>query len=150
MMPAAARVLLLAGLVALTTAAEGCRSAPPTPRPLRPALPRIPRDIPRFEIDSVSDSTVVFRVQEARWLRVGLSGFAVDPQQRDALVARLRITARDSVRATALIVSQVSRVTSQHFLLVSRPATPWYRSRSFWTGAALGVSMGAGGALVAR
>lgn len=113
-------------------------------------LPRIPREAARFEIDSVTDSTATFRIQEARWVRPGLSSYVVDPQQRDGLVARLRIIARDSVTATALVTGQVARVKTDHFLLVVRPAHKWWQSRVFWAGAVMGATMGAGGVAILR
>jgi hypothetical protein len=113
-------------------------------------LPRIPRDAPRFEIDSVTDSTAMFRVQEARWIRPGQSTYVVDPQQRDALVARLRIISRDSLSATALVTSQVARVKAEHFLLVVRPPTPWWRTRHVWFGTLGGATVAIGGALLIR
>ncbi|GAB1341223.1 hypothetical protein MASR1M101_03500 [Gemmatimonas sp.] len=115
-----------------------------------PSLPRIPRDAARFEIDSVTDSTATFRVREAQWVRPGLQSYVVDPQQRDALVARLRLIARDSANATALVTGQVARVKVDHFLLVVRPTSRWWQSRTFWAGTLLGASVGAGGVLVAR
>lgn len=132
------------------TVAVACRATPPARASIQPELPRIPRDAPRFEIDSLTDSTASFRVQEARWIRAGLSSYVVDPQQRDALVARLRITSRDSLTATALIVSQVARVKPDHFLLVVRPPTPWWRNRLFWAGTVSGAAVGIGGALLVR
>lgn len=107
-------------------------------------LPRIPRDAARFEIDSVTDSTATFRVREARWVRPGLQSYVIDPAQRDALVARLRVIARDSVSATALVTGQVSRVRAEHFLLVVRPPQRWWQSRTFWAGALLGAAFGVG------
>lgn len=115
-----------------------------------PSVLRIPRDAARFEIDSVTDSTATFRVREAQWVRPGLQSYVVDPQQRDALVARLRVIARDSANATALVTGQVARVKADHFLLVVRPASRWWHSRTFWAGTLLGASVGAGGVLVAR
>jgi hypothetical protein len=109
---------------------------------VEPVLPRIPRDAPRFEIDSVSDSTATFRVQESRWIRVGMQGYAVDAGQRDALVARLTIMSRDSVSATALVTSQVARVRKDHMLLVLEPTRPWWKSSRFWWGSVLGAAVG--------
>lgn len=109
-----------------------------------PVLPRIPRDAARFEIDAVDDSTATFRVFESRWLRAGLPAYAVDPAHRDALVARLTIIRRDSVTASALVTSQVARVTTDHFLLVPPPKTPWWRTRLFWVGTLVGSAVGAG------
>lgn len=113
-------------------------------------LPRIPRDAARFEIDSVTDSTATFRIREARWVRPGLQSYVVDPQQRDALVARLRVIVSDSVNATALVTGQVTSVKSEHFLLVVRPERRWWQSKAFWVGTLVGGVIGAGGVVLAR
>ena len=114
------------------------------------AAARIPRDAARFEIESVDDSTARFRAVEARWIRVGATVYAVDPAQRDALVARLRVIRADSGRLTALVTSQITRVTTNHFLLAIEPAVPWYRARRFWIGVASGGVLGATSAVVSR
>lgn len=133
------------GFVALVTVAGGgCRRAERAPAPLIPVLPRIPRDAARFEIDAIDDSTATFRVFESRWVRTGLSAYAVDPVRRDALVARLTIIRRDSTTATALVTSQVARVTTDHFLLVPPLPRVWWRTRRFWLGALVGSAVGAG------
>ncbi|MCE2900541.1 MAG: hypothetical protein ACK5W7_00950 [Gemmatimonadaceae bacterium] len=128
----------------------GCRSGPLARASVHPLPPRIPRDAARFEIDSVTDSTASFRVQEARWIRPGHAAYVVDAKQRDALVARLHIVGRDSLTATALITSQVARVRAEHVLLVVRPPSPWWRSNRFWVGSLAGAAVGAGGALLGR
>jgi hypothetical protein len=119
-------------------------------RPPAAASARIPRDAPRFEIESVDDSTATFRAFEARWLKPGMTIHAVDPARRDALVARLRIVRGDSGRLTALITSQVTRVTAEHALIAVKPPTKWYRERRFWWGFVGGGVAGAAGALIAR
>lgn len=128
----------------LTVSGTGCHRREPTVAPLMPVLPRIPRDAARFEIDAVDDSTATFRVFESRWLRAGQSAYAVDPAHRDALVARLTIIRRDSTTATALVTSQVARVTTEHFLLVPPRPTPWWRAKRFWIGTLVGGAVGAG------
>jgi len=133
------------GLIALlTVAGSGCHRAERAVAPLMPVLPRIPRDAARFEIDAVDDSTATFRVFESRWLRAGLSAYAVDPVHRDALVARLTILRRDSTTATALVTSQVARVTTDHFLLVPPPPRPWWGTKLFWIGTLVGSAVGVG------
>jgi hypothetical protein len=114
------------------------------------AMGRIPRDAARFEIESVDDSTAQFRRFEAKWLRKGMEVYAVDPARRDALVARLRIVRSDSGRLTALVTAQVTKVTTNHFVLAVEPPVPWYRARRFWWGALGGGLVGAAGAVVAR
>lgn len=131
-------------LVLLFVATTGCHRRERSAAPLMPVLPRIPRDASRFEIDAVDDSTATFRVLEARWLRAGLAAYVVDPSHRDALVARLTIIRRDSSSASALITSQVARVTTDHVLLVPARRTPWWRSRLFWFGAIAGSAAGVG------
>lgn len=138
-------------LVALVVAAmaAGCHRALPS-RVAASPLPRIPRDAPRFEIDSVTDSTAIFRTREARWVRRGSIAYAVDPLQRDAIIAQLRIVMRDSVRAVGLVTSQVSGLKPTHVLLVLHPDAPWWRRREFWSGAGVGAAVGAGAAALTR
>ncbi len=110
----------------------------------------MPRDAARFEIDAVDDSTVRFRRLESRWLRPGMVAVAVDPRNRDALVARLRLVYVDSAKVTALVTGQVSRVTTSHFLLVARPQTRWFRDSHFWLGALAGAAVGTAARSVSR
>lgn len=42
-----------------------------------------------------------------------------------------------------MITGQVARVKTVHFLLVVRPVSPWWKSRGFWTGTAVGAAVGA-------
>ena len=138
-------------------ASAGCQRSPRRARAATEPAPitvttsgRIPRDAARFEIESVDDSTAHFRPFEARWLRPGMEVYAVDPARRDALVARLRIVRADSGRLIALVTAQVTRVTTEHFLLAVKPTVPWYRTRRFWWGFVGGGVVGAAGATVAR
>lgn len=131
-------------LVFMFVAIAGCHRREPTAAPLTPVLPRIPRDASRFEIDAVDDSTARFRVFEVRWLQPGLAAYVVDPSRRDALVARLTVIRRDSSSASALVTSQVARVTTDHVLLVPLPPPRWWRDRSIWFGALVGSVVGAG------
>lgn len=105
---------------------------------------RIPRDASRFEIESVDDSIARFLPYETRWLRVGTPMYAVDPARRDALVARLRVVGMDSGRVRALVVSQTTRLTTNHFLLAVEPKRAFYQTKRFWgtlfVGAGLGVA----------
>jgi RimJ/RimL family protein N-acetyltransferase len=127
-----------------------CHRTTPLPASSSSPLPRIPRDAARFEIDSVTDSTAIFRWREARWMRRGDVAYAVDPMQRDALIAQLRIVSRDSLTATAVVTSQVSGIRLTHMLLVLHPTAPWWRRTPFWTGAGVGAVLGAGAAGLAR
>lgn len=123
----------------------GCHALPAwrpatAPGVTGPRLPRIPRDAARFEIESVNDSTATFRVREATWVRPGLQSYVVDPAQRDALVARMVVVSRSGESATALVTGQVTSVKADHFLLVVRPASPWWKSARFWAGAVAGAT----------
>lgn len=96
----------------------------------------------RFFVDSVADSTFVFRVGTARWLRGGSMGIAVDPGRRDARVARFRVlTVRDG-RATALITGQTTFVTTDHVALVDVPRRRFWRDTRFWAGTVIGGIFG--------
>ncbi len=112
---------------------------------------RIPRDAARFEIDVVDDSTARFKPREALWVAEGMTAYVVDPLNRDALVARLRITSVWNATAVGVVTSQVTRVTTQHVVLLTPPIVPWWKTRRFWIGTALGTVVGgAAGALIAR
>ena len=138
-------------VVGLAFALAGChRSAVVRTTPPPSATVRIARDAARFEIDAVDDSTARFRPLESRWLRVGMSAIVVDPKNRDALVARVRIMSADSLVVTALVIGQVGRVTTDHFLLVMRPKTRWWRDRRFWFGALAGGALGSAATRIAR
>ena len=97
----------------------------------------------RFEISATDDSTFSFSVARDHWVHRGLEGIAVDPREHDALVARFRVVAVDSGEATALVIGQTTRITTDHVALLVRPATPWYRRGVFWLGAVLGAAIGA-------
>lgn len=95
---------------------------------------RIPRTAARFELVAVDDSTVRFRPQEATWVRAGAVAHVVDPTNRDALVARMRVLQVRNDTAVALVMSQVTRVRPEHVILLSPPTTRWWRDRTFWIG----------------
>jgi hypothetical protein len=135
---------------ALLTAALLSACHHPVPVAATSPLPRIPRDAPRFEIDSLTDSTAIFRTREARWIRRGAVAYAVDPMQRDAIIAQLRVVVRDSTRAIALVTSQVSGIKPTHVLLVLHREAPWWRRGMFWSGAGVGAALGAGAAVLTR
>lgn len=96
----------------------------------------------RFFVDSVGDSTFVFRVGGERWLRAGSSGIAVDPARRDARVARFTVLAVAAGRATALITGQTTFVTTDHVALLDVPRRPFWRERRFWAGLLIGGAFG--------
>lgn len=96
----------------------------------------------RFFVDSVADSTFIFRVGDARWIRRGQSGIAVDPGQRDALVARFRIVNVSHDSATALITGQTTFLTGRHVALVEEPRVPFWKRGLFWKGSVAGVALG--------
>lgn len=137
------------GVVTAGVVIAACHRAP-TPAEASAPMQRIPRDAPRFEIDSVTDSTAIFRPREAQWIRRGDIVFAVDPMQRDAVIAQLRVVDRDSVRAVALVTAQVSSVKPTHALLVVRQQPSWWRRGLFWSGAGIGAAIGAGTVALTR
>lgn len=125
----------------------GCSARPVS---VSPQALRIPRDAARFEIDSVTDSTAIFRLQEARWVRRGMLGYAVDPVQRDELVARVTVVSVDSTSAVAVVTSQTALVRTGHVLLVLRPERRWWHDRMLWTGVGTGAVLGAGAVLLTK
>lgn len=103
---------------------------------------RIPRNASRFEIDVVDDSTARFKVWEADWIRPGLVAHVVDPMQRDALVANVRVISVSNGTAVALVTSQVTRMRAEYIVLVTPPPISWWGHKRFWFGAVLGTAIG--------
>jgi hypothetical protein len=97
----------------------------------------------RFEITLVGDTTFGFSRGEAAWVRRGVTGIAVDPRRRDALVARFLVTSVDTGFVTALITGQATRVSTEHIVILEEPRRPWYRTVTFWAGTAVGALLGA-------
>lgn len=99
----------------------------------------------RFEIASVGDTTLSFRVGEARWVRPGQVGTAVDPRRRDQMVARFRVLFVNNREATAVVTGQTTAVSTDHVATLVEPRRPWFRSGTFWTGLLVGGAVGAAG-----
>lgn len=97
----------------------------------------------RFEITHVADSTFAFPRGQAKWVRPGLSGIAVDPRRRDALVAQFRVLRVDTALVTALITGQTTRVALEHVAILEEPRAPFFRTLRFWGGALVGFALGA-------
>jgi hypothetical protein len=98
----------------------------------------------RFQITEVGDSTFSFDVAKNEWVKKGMRGIAVDPQRRDALVARFKVLSVDDGSATALVTGQTTRLSPEHAALIERQPPPFYRRGSFWLGVVLGGALGAG------
>lgn len=97
----------------------------------------------RFEIAQVGDTTVSFSRGAEKWIRPGLNGVAVDPRQRDALVARLRIIAVENGRVTAVVTGQTTRLVPEHVVILDEPKRSWLKTPMFWGGMVLGAVIGA-------
>ena len=97
----------------------------------------------RFEITQVADTTFRFPRGTAGWVKTDMTGIAVDPRQRDILVARFRIVAVDSGLVTARVTGATTRVTTEHVALMSEPPKPWYKGITFWAGTVFGIVIGA-------
>lgn len=97
----------------------------------------------RFEIVRVGDSTVSLLAPRERWVRPGAYGIAVDPRQRDILVARLLVLSRSADTAVALVTGQTTRLTTDYVAIFRRPGTPTLRQRAFWGGVTTGLLAGA-------
>jgi hypothetical protein len=102
----------------------------------------IPRDAARFSIAATTDSTVTFRPVEVRWLKPGMQGHAVDPKERDALIARLTIQRVDTSGIVAAIDGRVAQVATTHVVLMVKPGTAWWKDLRFWSGTGAGVVAG--------
>lgn len=76
-------------------------------------------------------------------MKRGMRGHAVDPTQRDALIARLTIQQVDTSGVTAVIEGSVSRVSTTHVVLMVKPAQSWWRDLRFWWGAGAGAAAAA-------
>ena len=98
----------------------------------------------RFEIVRVGDSTVSVLAPRVRWMRRGAYGIAVDPRQRDVLVARLMVVSRSADTAVALVTGQTTRMSTDYVAIFRPPGTPLLRQRLFWGGVAAGAAAGAG------
>lgn len=97
----------------------------------------------RFEITQVGDTTFRFPRGNAAWVRAGITGIAVDPRRRDALVARFRVVRIDTGLVTALVTGQTTRLATEHIAVLAEPPKPWYRGITFWAGTVFGVVIGA-------
>jgi hypothetical protein len=104
----------------------------------------------RFPITAVGDSTFSFDVANHPWVKRGLRGIAVDPQRRDALVARFKVLSVNGGTATGLVTGQTTRLTLEHAALIERQPPPFYRRRSFWLGVVMGGVVGAAAAIAAQ
>ncbi len=99
--------------------------------------------VARFEITAVGDTTLSFRVTNARWVKPGQAGTALDPRRRDAMVARFQVIAVRNNEALALVTGQTTAVSTDHVATVPEPRRSWVKSRSFWGGLLLGGALGA-------
>lgn len=97
----------------------------------------------RFEITQVADTTFRFPRGSASWVKVDMTGIAVDPKQRDILVARFRVVGVDSGLVTARVTGATTRVTTEHIALMAEPPKPWYKGITFWAGTVFGIVIGA-------
>ena len=97
----------------------------------------------RLTIMEVSDSTFSFNASNLRWIKPGERGIAVDPQRRDALVARFDVLRVENGRAIGLITGATTELTTDHVVLLEVPVRPWYHNPLFWAGAMAGTFFGA-------
>lgn len=99
----------------------------------------------RFEINRVSDSTIVLSTAHHDWVRASQKGIAVDPMRHDALVARFMILKvdREHSTATAVVTGQTMQVTPNHVALITRTGKRWFEQPAFWIGALIGGAIGA-------
>ena len=102
----------------------------------------------RFEITSVGDTALAFRIGEVRWVSAGLTGNAIDPRRRDLLVARFRVVSVGAGVATAGVTGQTTAVSTDHVAVLTEPSRPWFKARTCWAGLLLGGALGASAALV--
>lgn len=96
----------------------------------------------RFEIRAVGDSTISFATGRAGWVRAGLRGLALDPAQRDVLVARFEVLEVREGAALALITGATRPITLADVAVLPEPSPSITRERGFW--AAVGLALLAG------
>jgi hypothetical protein len=103
----------------------------------------------RFEIREVGDSTISFTTGRADWVRPGLRGLALDPAQRDVLVARFEVVQVREGAALALITGATRPITLADVAVLPEPTRSITRHRGFWgaVGLALLAGFGLGRAL---
>jgi hypothetical protein len=97
----------------------------------------------RFEITQVGDTTFRFPRGRAGWVKPGVTGIAVDPRRRDALVAEFKVIRIDSGLVTAVVTGQTTRVATEHMVVMNEPPKPWYKGITFWGGTVFGIVIGA-------
>ena len=99
----------------------------------------------RFEIMNVGDSTITFATGSAAgWVRKGLNGLAIDPRQRDVLVARFEVLEVREGAALAVITGATRPLTTEDVAVLRTPAPSLVRQRGFWAWMAAGVLAGFG------
>ena len=98
----------------------------------------------RFEIVSVTDTSLTFRVGTAQWVKSGKEGVSVDPRRRDALVARFRVVDVRAGQATAVVLGQTSPLSVDHAAVLAEPEVRAWQRRSFWGALLIGLAAGIG------
>ncbi len=97
----------------------------------------------RFQISAVKDTTIEFAIGDARWIKVGLQGRAVDPARNDEMIAQFRVLQITGTTAEAVITGQTRRVIDAHVAVLQQPSRPFWRQATFWIGSLAGVIVGA-------
>lgn len=102
------------------------------------------RDV-RFPITNVGDTTITFQSGKMTWIVRSPRTIVVDPRRRDALVARLKVVSVGANgEATAVVTAQAGRITTDHVVIGTEPASRWYRNPLLWMGTAFGLIAGFG------
>lgn len=96
----------------------------------------------RFDVLSIGDTTVAFRLGRQEWVRPGMRALMVDPRRRDELVARLRVHFVTNDSAVAVVTGQRTPLVSDHVVWIDRPPVRFFRSWSFWGGLVGGMATG--------
>jgi hypothetical protein len=98
----------------------------------------------RFEITNVGDSTITFATGRADWVKKGLNGLAIDPRQRDVLVARFEVLEVREGAALAVITGATRPLSTDDVAVLDEPAPSLVRQRRFWAGVLAGALAGVG------
>jgi hypothetical protein len=97
----------------------------------------------RFAISQVQDTTLSFPIGTAKWVHIGLNGIAINPRDRDVLVARFRIVDIDQGVATGLITGMTTRLSTDHVVVLEEPTKRFFKTLGFWGGVVIGFVLGA-------
>jgi hypothetical protein len=96
----------------------------------------------RFEIVEPTDTTFSIVLRGARWVKKGMTGYVLDPRERDLMVGRFTVDQVDERTARAKITGMTTGITIFHAAMLPVPRKPWFKQMIFWIGTGLGMTIG--------